>query len=351
MALIPHSRFCTDDLPERDREAAWHEDISVIFDHASAPVEDPFPFHACFDVYHFGHSALARLQASSGRYMRSTRKATTDGMDAILIQLFLEGGVQFGVGQRTTYAEAGDIIVFDLAQPVDNVNQRFHNITMGWPREMIEALVPRISSWHGHCLPKDDPSVALLRQHMVSSCDLAPQFTQAQGQRVEKATLALVGAALSGNELTPEQLEMPDMKALLVYQIKRYIRKHLSDTDQSPEQIARHFGISRRQLYQLLKSVGGIARYQMHLRLKRCMADLQNPDHARMQISEIAYRWGYRNLATFNRNFRSTFDTTASEVRNRQQQTPSPFAPLSPLTVKEGESIAQHQQWFISLGI
>jgi AraC-like DNA-binding protein len=351
MDLLPHSRFTTDDLPERDREAAWHEDISVIFDHRRAPVEDPLPFHACFDVYHFGHSALARLQASTGKYVRSARKAAKDGMDSILIQLFLEGGVQFGVGQRTTYSEAGDIVLFDLAQPVDNINQTFHHITLVWPREAIEALVPNISRWHGHNLPKDNPSVGLPRQHMISSCDLAPQFSQEQGWRIEKATLALVGAALSGHTLQPEQVETPAMKDLLIYQIKRHIRQHLSNTDQSPAQIAHHFGISRRHLYQLLESVGGISRYQTHLRLQRCMADLQNPHNAHLQISEIAYRWGFRNLATFNRNFRNAFGMTASDARNRQQQTTTPAGHPGPLHSKEREGLAEHQQWFMSLGI
>ena len=350
MSSLPHSHFSTDDHPEKDRLCAWREDISVIFDHEIAPIRDPDPFHATFDVYHFGHSVLARLDASPGRYVRSTRKASRDGMDSILLQLFLEGSVQFGTERRTTYAEAGDIVVFDLAQPVDNINRKFRHLTALWPRDAIEAVVPDIARWHGHCLPRGTPSVELLRQHMTSGYDLASRFTPQEGLRVEQATLALAGAAMTGSQLPEEQAEIPAMKEMLIYQIKRHIRQNLGAADQSPEQIASRFGISRRHLYQLLEPVGGIARYQRHLRLQRCFGDLQNPDHAHVQISEIAYRWGFRNPATFNRNFRAAFGITPSNARNQNLGTHS-LKPSSPLVRSKEHARAEHRHWFQALGI
>lgn len=351
MSILPHSHFSTDDIPEKDRQAAWREDISVIFDHEAAPITEPRPFHAVFDVYHFGHSVFANLNASPGRYTRSTRKIAQDGMDSILLQLFLEGGVQFGVGSRTTYAEAGDIVVFDLAQPVDNINRKFRHITTVWPRPTIEAEVPDIARWHGLCLPRDTPSVTMLRQHMLSSYDLAGQFTPQEGLSVEQATLALARAAMRGNQMTVEQLETRPMKEMLIYQIKRYIRQNLGGADQSPEQIASQFGISRRHLYQLLEPVGGIARYQRQLRLQRCLADLQSPEHAHLRISEIAYRWGFRNPATFNRNFRAAFGLKPLDARHHDQRGITSLTPSLPRQGTEEAARAEHQHWFMALGI
>ncbi|MCC5839260.1 MAG: helix-turn-helix domain-containing protein [Opitutales bacterium] len=351
MPLLPYSHFSTDDLPAKDRLASWREDISVIFDHEPAPIADPHPFRVVFDLYHFGHSVLARLDASPGRYVRSTHKVSKDGMDSVLLQLFLEGGVQFGVGQRTTYAEAGDIVVFDMAQPVDNFNRRFQHITVMWPRPALEAVVPDIERWHGLCLPRENPSVALLRQHMIASYELARQLTPREGLRIEEATLALVGAAMGGVHAVKETVVPPAMTEVLIFQIKRHIRQNLAAADQSPEQIARHFGISRRHLYQLLEPVGGIARYQRQLRLQRCLADLRNPEYANLQISEIAYRWGFRSATTFNRNFRGAFGITPTGARNCPQG--GHPAALSPTEARRREAHrqAEHQQWFMALGI
>lgn len=351
MTSLPHSHFSTDDLPKKDRLCAWREDISVIFDHEVAPIRDARPFHATFDVYNFGHSVFASLDASPGRYVRSTRKVSRDGMDSILLQLFLEGGVQFGVGQRTTYGETGDIVVFDLAQPVDNINRRFRNITTLWPRPAIEMVVPDIERWHGRCLPRNTPSVTLLRQHMISSYQLAGRFTRREGRRVEEATLALAGAAMTGKQIPIGPAEDPPMKEMLIYQIKRHIRQHLGDSDLSPEQIASRFGISRRHLYQLLEPLGGIARYQRHLRLQRCLADLQSPEHSHLRVSEIAYRWGFRNATTFNRSFRATFGITPSDARYHDRTSINILMSSHQRRGAEEAFRAKHQQWFIALGI
>lgn len=351
MSALPHSRFSTDDLPEQDRLAAWREDISVIFDWEATQLKDARLFHATFDLYHFGHSVLAGLKSSSGRYIRSSRKASRDGMDSILLQLFLEGGVQFGVGQRTTYAQRGDIVVFDLAQPVDNINQKFHHITAVWPRPEIEAVVPNIARWHGLCLPRENASVALLRQLLISSYQLASQFLPEAGLRIEEAMLALAGAGMAGDGLPDTPEATPVLREVLSYQIKRHIRENLGAPDQSPEQIARHFGISRRNLYQLFQSMGGIARYQRHLRLQRCLADLQNPQLAQLQISEIAYRWGFRHPATFNRNFREAFGRSPSEARCQAKDDRLKINSAAPGIARASQLQSEHQKWFMSIGI
>lgn len=142
MGGLAHSQFSTADLPKNERFSAWREDISSIFDVERSPICDETPFHATFELYHFGRSILAEVDSSAGRYVRSKEKVRRDGLDAFLVQLFIEGGVQFGCGQRTTYTEAGDIVIFDLAQPVDNINSRFRHVTSMWPREVLEEVHP-----------------------------------------------------------------------------------------------------------------------------------------------------------------------------------------------------------------
>lgn len=323
----------------------------MIFDVEKSPVADEAPFHATFDLFHFGQSVLGDLTASTGRYVRTRRKVARDGLDAILLQLFLEGGVQFGVGRRTTYAQAGDIVVFDLAQPVDNINTKFRHLTSMWPRAAIEEVLPDIERWHGHALPKDNPAVAILRQHMASCFDMAGHLNQEQGLRVETATLALAGAAMTGADLTDDSEAYPAMAEVLTYQIKRYIRENLASPFLSPAQIARRFGISRTRLYQLLEPVGGISNYQRHLRLQRCLTDLQNPELAKLQISEIAYRWGFSQLATFNRNFRKAFDITPGEARVRAFGGKRIVAASSPLQRRDEQIVREHHQWFHAIGI
>jgi len=351
LSTLPHSLFTTDALPEKDRFAAWREDMSTIFDVEDSPLPIESPYHATFELHHFGQSVLGDLKASPGRYVRTPRKASRDGLDAILLQLFIEGGVQFGVGRRTTHAQAGDIVIFDLAQPVDNINAKFRHITTMWPRAAIEEVVPEIARWHGHALPRDNPSVDLLRRHMLSCRELAPRFSIGEGQRVESATLVLAGAAMAGGDLLPDSAAQGPMTEVLTYQIKRYIRENLGAADLSPAQIARKFGISRTLLYQLLEPLGGIARYQRQLRLQRCLTALQDPAQNHLQIAEIAYRWGFNHPSTFNRNFRKAFDITPSEARAQATGDARAIAPALPASLKQQQIQREHHQWFQAIGI
>lgn len=351
MGFLPHSSFSTDSLPEKDRFAAWREDMSVIFDVEKSPIRDEQPHHATFDLYHFGRSVLGDLKASTGRYLRSRRKVARDGLDSILLQLFVTGGVRFGVGRRTTCAQAGDIVVFDLAQTVDNINTGFRHITSMWPRMAIEEVRPDIASWHGHTLPRDSPSVELLRRHMLSCYDLAPRFSTAEGQRVESATLALAAAAMTGGALPPDIASNAPTAEALTYQIKRYIRRHVAAADLSPARISREFGISRTRLYQLFEPLGGVARYQLHVRLQRCRAALRDPALAHLQIAEIAYRWGFSHPATFSRNFRKTFGMSPGEARAQAKDEARGTGPTPPAGLEQGRIRRMHHQWFHSIGI
>jgi AraC-like DNA-binding protein len=355
MDKLPHSLFSTDTLPSQERFAAWREDMSVIFDveRVPSPPSGDEAFHATFELFYFGRSVLGGLSSSTGRYIRSRRKAARDGLDAILLQLFLEGGVQFGVGQRTTYADAGDIVVFDLAQPVDNINRSFRHITSMWPRVLLEEVVPNISSWHGLTLPKDRPATALLRQHMMTSFDLASRFSVNEGHRVEEATLSLAGAAMTGVELLDTSATALATKEMLTYQIKRHIRQNLGIADLSPERIARHFGISRRHLYHLMEPMGGISRYQLQLRLQRCLDDIRNPACATETVSEIAYRWGFKHPSTFNRNFRAAFGMTPGEARANEMNVSLPgTSPVRDgLSRQQKRVVSEHHQWFHAIGI
>lgn len=346
--------FTTDSVPEKDRFAAWREDISALFDVEELPVKDEKPFHATFHAYHFGQSVVGDLKATGGRYLRSSLKVARDGMDAILLQLFveggIEGGVQCGVGNRRTGAVAGDIVVFDLGQSLDTINSDYHAITILWQRQAMEQVIPEIARWHGHALPPGNPSLDLLRRHILSCRDLAPRFSMEEARRMEEATLALVAGAMAGNTVPADPASAVPFDGVLTYQIKRYIRENLGASDLSPRQIAQRFGISRTQLYALLEPLGGIARYNLRLRLQRCLADLQNPAQAHYQIAEIAYRWGFSNLGTFNRNFRKTFAATPGEART-QALGGKPLLPLTAPSSLSQHGTRDHHRWFQAIGL
>jgi AraC-like DNA-binding protein len=313
--ILPHSLFTTDQYKENDRFAAWREDISLIFQLENLPFEKTEDYHATFDLYNFGQSVLAELHASPSRYVRSAKKSRQDGLDAILVQLILEGEIQFNFNNQSIEVAAGDIIIFDLTQQANNINTAFRHLTFMVARDKIEPLVPDIWKWHGLALPRESASVQMLRNHLVSSFNLASKFNVEEGLRMEDATVTLVAAAMSDQLVLLDNSAGNQLNDVISNQIKQFIRNNLEDDELSPQKLASVFKISRAQLYRLMEPLGGLSGCIRAKRLDRCWDDLKDASKMHLNISEIAYRWGFKNMATFNRNFRQVFGKSPGEVR------------------------------------
>ena len=99
-------------------------------------------------------------------------------------------------------------------------------------------------------------------------------------------------------------------RAALRAEVRRYVRAHLQDPALDPEAIARAHAISVRALHALFEdtgeSVAGLVRRE---RLARCFEDLGLPSGG--SVTEIAFRWGFRDAAHFSRVFKREFERHA----------------------------------------
>ena len=55
--------------------------------------------------------------------------------------------------------------------------------------------------------------------------------------------------------------------------------------------------------------------YVQMQRLERCKRDLSDPAHATRHISDIAFAWGFNDLAHFSRIFKQKFGASPREWR------------------------------------
>jgi AraC-like DNA-binding protein len=80
---------------------------------------------------------------------------------------------------------------------------------------------------------------------------------------------------------------------------------------------AAHVGISLRTLHSRFGQIGQtFGRWVLQSRLEACARALRDPNQRHLNISEIAYRWGFNDLSHFNRAFRAHFDLPPGEWRN-----------------------------------
>lgn len=98
---------------------------------------------------------------------------------------------------------------------------------------------------------------------------------------------------------------------------KQYIDERITQPSLTVESIQSWLGISRRQLYSLFESYGGVARYIMSQRLKRCHVAINDPTDQR-PIGRIAEHYGIDPTRVTNL-FRQEFGYGPDRVRSGVQ--------------------------------
>ena len=91
----------------------------------------------------------------------------------------------------------------------------------------------------------------------------------------------------------------------------------LPDPDLSLRRVTDEEGVSPRYVQKLFASANEtFSHYLRSRRLERCRIDLASPQHARLSISEICFRWGFNGSAHFSRAFREQYGRSPREFRN-----------------------------------
>jgi AraC-like DNA-binding protein len=87
-----------------------------------------------------------------------------------------------------------------------------------------------------------------------------------------------------------------------------FVEQHLGDEALNPEAIAHGIGIGRRYLSQIFAAEGLSAmRWVLQRRLERCRMEIERCGLGSVPIHEIAYRFGFSNISSFNRAFKAHF--------------------------------------------
>jgi AraC-like DNA-binding protein len=105
-------------------------------------------------------------------------------------------------------------------------------------------------------------------------------------------------------------------RSALLYRLKNYILTHLRDPELSMPRAAAATGISPRYASDLMAAEHTSFRsYVQMQRLERCRRDLSDPAHAARHVSDIAFAWGFNDLAHFSRIFKQRFGLSPREWR------------------------------------
>ena len=301
------TRIRTDDWPERDRVAMFHE----MHGRDGIRVEPRGGESLRIDatVVRFPNFALLRGHRSP------LRSEFSDGNDRLVFNLSGPAvAVQFG---REVLLERGDAIVLCGSDRGTLTTTKSGRIsTLEFPRG---ALMPLLNDPRRACarrIPKDSMPLQLLRAyveaaHRGCSTENADFPGIAIAHMYDLASLT-IGAAPEAESVARGR----GVRAARLRAIKNDILARI-DRDIELTALAGRHGLSGRYVRMLFESDGtSVTEFIREERLKRARSMLLNPRFATRKIAEVAYEAGFNDLSYFNRAFRRRFGQSPSEIRD-----------------------------------
>ena len=301
-------------VPSENGLDEWTEILAAThlgFDIEATP-RTPTKFNGAVSRRRFG--GLALVDCASSPWLGRHGKPPAGGApEAVMGFQFVRKGVELvrESGREITLT-AGDIVLWDGWQPTEvEVVEPFLKRTLIFPRERVLAVCPRLGDVDALPPLGESASARLLARYLDALAMELPALDDAAGTAAADAALELLRAAVEPSVPTTRAAKREALRA----SVRRHVRERLQDPALSPVSIAKAHAISVRALHALFEdsgeSVAGLVRRE---RLRRCFEDLMRPSGG--SVTEIAFRWGFRDAAHFSRVFKREYGATPSEARH-----------------------------------
>ena len=330
---LPYDVFRTDVLPTDERFLVWRDAVLPLFD---CIPENRDAFAATLDGYDLAHTFISVCTFTGLRFRRAARHPYDGGADHLLVQIYLEGGYVGENGLQPVRVEPGDICLLDLAKPLSTQALPSRVLTVVMPRELLQAVAPRLKWTPGAVLRAGSPMGNILGHHLRTVWENLRGASVGDSAAINRIVASAVAGAFATEADRVGTAVGPEGPATLEA-IHDYILRHLDSPNLTPGHLCRRFGCSRSQLYRLFMPMGGIASLIRRARLERCRDELM---HARAgeRIVDVATRWGFASQSHFCRSFRQAFGMSPGEAAELGRTTDAP--------VCSARGVSEHQPAF-----
>lgn len=307
----------TDDIPEPDRFAYWHDAIGEQFLSIGGERGEgsAVPFSARTVGFISDSFRITRTSADNHMVVRGRRHiARRSWGDYFLLARQGSAGAWYEHDKREFVARAGDFVVCDPDVPfATRPLLRLDHVVCMLPRRLLEPHVAAARRSSHLVLPGNTGPASILSAYLDGIIQSADAL---EGQMIDLIAdnfCRLVAIAFG----SPTDEHGESLRAARLEEAKRHIHLHLREPSLSPDTAAAALRISVRQLHLLFESSGSsFMQYVTQRRLEECRAALLNPVGDR-SVTDIAFAWGFNSLRAFQRNFRQAFGVTAGELRKQ----------------------------------
>ena len=303
-------RFATHSLPAPDQLEAWRGWFRSVFNvMPRQSLDEGFPAEAQF--WQLDGLAISRVSAPAIHVVRTNTHIRRNPVDHWVITLGSRVRTAVRTDDALLEAPAGVPFVLSLGNELISERSQDERLQLYLTRNSFCEIAPMLDAARGTVL--NAPLGRLLAEYMLLLERNLPDLTPDDLPRLTGAVRAMVGAcivpstdrmAIAASQIGAGRLE----------KVRQAVRKHLRSPTLGPDMLCREVGTSRSQLYRLLESESGVARYIQRQRLSEGHAALCDVSNTK-RIATIAEELCFADASGFSRAFRQEFGMSPGEVR------------------------------------
>lgn len=316
-ALPSKRTLSVDHLRANERFAFWREEWCQATVGLTGELYQGAPPHFRAEATSWMGKHVIRLRCHTSPFSvsRSIREISQRSWeDWIWLYQELSEGNQFEHAGNEFVTRRGDLLVMDPTIPFTNQARIAHDYRRWFlPRNWIE---PHLSSERRPLslhLSGTEGLDALVRSYLAALNETVDALDDSHELAVIDNFCRLLALTCG---CSPGHHQQEAVRAAKLLQAKQYISRHLADPGLAPAQAAAALKISVRQLHLLFEPSGvSFAQHVQSRRLEECRNALASPLGRNRSVADVAYAWGFNNIASFYRAFRQRFGTSPGHIR------------------------------------
>jgi len=308
--------YSTDDIPLRQRVKYWNEWSSATITRSRIEPADRYSFRGSVKVLDASAYRLANFVSDPAVLAHTSSHIDAHDDHALILHLQLRGeslNVQDG---RETLIREGDYTLCDSSRP--------YGLQFDALNDMLSIRIPHKTFKQRIAAPEALTCVHMTGQSGISR--VVSQFIRGCWSQYQNGIDPLLERRLAVNLLdllatsyavvynsTLEESCVVTSRRLL---IKQFIEETLRSPELSVPMLAGAFRCSPAYLHKLFSAEEeSICEYIMRRRLEEGARVMRDPLLARLRVSDVAFRLGFKSATHFGRAFKEHFGFTPTDYR------------------------------------
>jgi AraC-like DNA-binding protein len=318
-------QFDTHGAPPRQRLALWQDIVCDVFVQLDCKSDLGPSFHGSVARSMLGPVACTEVATCRQRVFRTPSRIARAHEEFVLVALGVEGAGAVLQDGREAVIRPGEFALYDTTRPYElRFDADFVQTIFQIPRALLQRRIGALESVTATTFAPDRPVERLTFDFLLGLSRAANQVGAEAGMRLSEQGLDLLALALS-ERLEGAPLSPSTHRSALLHRLKAYIETHLPDPDLSLATAAVALGISPRYVNNLLAEEQiSFRRYLLARRLEQCRRSLAAHEQAHRHVGEIAFAWGFNDLAHFSHAFKAAYGLSPRDFRLSQPSLQNP---------------------------